>query len=295
MTGTLHVLPFRFHFQAADRLVFPAVAGNTFRGAFGSILRRLACVPECPGTAACPRRDECAYARLFEPSWTSAPSGFGDPPRPFVLRAAELDGRVVPPGEAFRIDVHLFETRFAAPDWFQRVFDALAAEGIGPGRGRSRLTRVDPIEGGDVELRFEPAEAAPHHITVRFRTPTELKSHGQIARQFDFPTLFTRVRDRISALCSVYGSGPPPVDFAALGRRAKAIRTVRSDLSPQTAERRSSRTRQTHPLGGLTGEVEYEGELGEFVPWLEAARWTGVGRHTVWGNGAIDLGPQVSG
>jgi hypothetical protein len=37
------------------------------------------------------------------------------------------------------------------------------------------------------------------------------------------------------------------------------------------------------------GEVDYEGELSEFVPYLEAARWTGVGRHTVWGNGAIEI------
>jgi hypothetical protein len=29
--------------------------------------------------------------------------------------------------------------------------------------------------------------------------------------------------------------------------------------------------------------------LAEFVPFLRAARWTGVGRQTVWGNGEIGL------
>jgi hypothetical protein len=33
--------------------------------------------------------------------------------------------------------------------------------------------------------------------------------------------------------------------------------------------------------------VEYAGELGEFLPWLRAARWTGVGRQTVWGKGDL--------
>jgi hypothetical protein len=52
-------------------------------------------------------------------------------------------------------------------------------------------------------------------------------------------------------------------------------------------ERRSSRTGQTHPIGGFQGTVEYTGPLDEFLPYLEAARWTGVGRQAVWGKGEI--------
>jgi len=51
--------------------------------------------------------------------------------------------------------------------------------------------------------------------------------------------------------------------------------------------RRSSRTGQTHTIGGFTGSAIYAGELTEFMPFLRAAWWTGVGRHTVWGNGVI--------
>jgi len=35
------------------------------------------------------------------------------------------------------------------------------------------------------------------------------------------------------------------------------------------------------------GFAEYEGDLTEFIPYLEAAYWTGVGRHSTWGNGQI--------
>jgi len=35
--------------------------------------------------------------------------------------------------------------------------------------------------------------------------------------------------------------------------------------------------------------AEYEGQLGEFIPYLEAAQWTGVGRQCVWGKGEIHL------
>ena len=53
--------------------------------------------------------------------------------------------------------------------------------------------------------------------------------------------------------------------------------------------RRSSRTGQVHPIGGFVGEADYEGELSEFVPFLRAAKWVGVGRQTVWGKGMIEL------
>jgi hypothetical protein len=53
--------------------------------------------------------------------------------------------------------------------------------------------------------------------------------------------------------------------------------------------RHSSRTGQTHGIGGFTGFAEYEGNLAEFLPWLEAAGATGVGRQAVWGKGEIRL------
>jgi hypothetical protein len=37
------------------------------------------------------------------------------------------------------------------------------------------------------------------------------------------------------------------------------------------------------------GEAQYEGDLAEFVPFLEAAQFTGVGRQTVWGKGQIEV------
>jgi hypothetical protein len=53
--------------------------------------------------------------------------------------------------------------------------------------------------------------------------------------------------------------------------------------------RLSSRTGQTHGLGGFTGHAIYSGNLSEFWPWLDAAQWTGVGRQTVWGKGQIKI------
>jgi hypothetical protein len=77
------------------------------------------------------------------------------------------------------------------------------------------------------------------------------------------------------------------VDYRALGERARAVTTTAIRIEHVDIERRSSRTGQRHGLGGFIGEADYAGDLGEFLPWLKVAEWTGAGRLTVWGNGAL--------
>jgi CRISPR/Cas system endoribonuclease Cas6 (RAMP superfamily) len=132
--------------------------------------------------------------------------------------------------------------------------------------------------------------AAPQRVTravVRFVTPTELKSGDRVSERPEFRILFERLRDRIGTLRTLYGAGPLDIDFRAMGERAAAVRLTRCDLQNQEVHRLSSRTGQRHPLGGFTGEAEYEGELAEFAPYLGLGKWIGVGRQTVWGKGEI--------
>jgi hypothetical protein len=127
-------------------------------------------------------------------------------------------------------------------------------------------------------------------VRVRFVTPTELKAGHQVADRPEFGILFGRLRDRISTLRALYGAGPLEIDFHAMGDRAAAVQMTRCELLMHEVDRLSSRTGQRHPLGGFVGDAEYEGELAEFLPYLLAGKWTGVGRQTVWGKGEIILG-----
>ena len=70
------------------------------------------------------------------------------------------------------------------------------------------------------------------------------------------------------------------IGFAGMGERARHAKLVRYEAAWEKHERRSGRTGQTHPLAGFTGWAEYEGDLAEFLPYLRAAFWTGVGRET---------------
>ena len=246
------------------------------------MLRRVAC--HCGAANA--HRADCIYARLFEPVRMEAtgPSGFRDHPRPFVFRARDLDGRTVEPGNSFCFAIHVFEMRLPLADLLKTVFSELASDGLGPTRGRSELIGMErQMHSIDLE---NPAVAAGR-LRIEFLTPTELKGGEEPV----FSLLFARIRDRVGTLRALYGGGPLDIDFRGMAARAAEISMPLCEIGELQALRHSTRTGQRHPLYGFVGAAEYTGALTEFLPFLQAAVWTGVGRQTVWGKGELSVQP----
>jgi hypothetical protein len=270
--ATFDFLKLRFHVAAKRRIVFPAeAAANVLRSGFGAVLKNIACAADCVDARVCSRREDCAYARLFAPKSADGPSGLRDLPRPFVFRASHLNNVTINSGDRFYFDVNLFETSDASVDLFERAF-------------AERFGTVEQVDGREaVRLCLAPRLERIDKIRVRFLTPTELKGTDRP----EFGGLFARIRDRISTVRALYGDGPLDIDFKAMGERAALVRMTRCEIRQVEAERTSKNTGQRHSLGGFVGEADYEGDLAEFAPYLEIARWTGVGRQTVWGKGEI--------
>ena len=261
--------------MAHEPVDFPAgKAANTLRGACG------------------------AYVQTFQHEHEPRANCLPDSPRPFVFRASHLDGKRVSAGEEFHFDLNVFQLSAAALTRVVRAFASLKS--LGARRGRVELREVWQLDQQHTpivkfsEQQPPPAVALNLHPTteasrlrIRFLTPTELKSSNVVALQPEFGILAARVRDRLSLLAELYGSGPLAIDFRGFGERARGVYMTRCELRSVEVERRSSRTGQRHPIGGFIGEAEYAGDLTEFVPYLRAAQWTGVGRQTVWGKGQI--------
>ncbi|HUI81668.1 MAG TPA: CRISPR system precrRNA processing endoribonuclease RAMP protein Cas6 [Bryobacteraceae bacterium] len=299
MLLTFEFCRWRFFFRALEPVLFPpGQAANIVRGAFGKILREVA-PPE-------------TYAFLFEPREAGVgASRRTDWPRPFVFRCSHLDGSACEPGESFFLDAHIFELRRPLVERFRAVFERFGEEGIGPGRGRADLTGVEqldlrdqPVGGaGPSSVPLEAGGASVPSVTLRFVTPTELKSGGRVVDRPEFGVLFARLAERIQTLGALYGTGvsqagrpvPRSTGLPACVSLPSAIRLTRCDLTWEYASRKSTRTGQVHPLGGFSGEADYEGELGEFLPWLRAMRWAGVGRQTVWGKGDVRVMERAAG
>jgi hypothetical protein len=176
-----------------------------------------------------------------------------DPLRPFVLRAND------------------------PRDFSLHVFDGSAERIVGAWKPESWTIR-------EVEIDLAPKPLKEKRLEVAFVSPTDLRSDSP-----DFGTVFVRARDRVSTLRAAYGGGPLEIDFKGLGEIAAGIAMVRCELRDEVISRRSASNGRIHPIGGFTGTAIYEGEFEPFLPILQAAQFTGIGRKTVWGNGAFRI------
>ena len=226
------------------------LCGNALRGGFGKALRKV---------------ESGAYARWFEPRVQEGPSGLKDSPRGFVVRVVDRD---VAAGEQFEFGVNLFDPLAGGVEVLRAAFE--------------EMFRVERVAPEHLRLPLNPERAASR-VRVSFVTPTELKG----GERPEFGVLFARLRDRISTLRSLYQGGALEIDFKAMAKRAAAVKMTRCEIEKVEAERVSRNTGQRHSLGGFIGFAEYAGEIGEFLPYLEIGRYTGVGRQTVWGKGEI--------
>lgn len=252
------VLACRLSFAPSEPVRFPATAANTFRGALGYVLNE----------------------SVFRPRQTTGPSGLADPPRPFVLQADSLDGQTLDGG--FELGLNLFDASLE-PE-FKSAFEKVAASGITAQRVKLRL---EGWTARRVVIGFDDAAAASR-VRVRFDTPVELKGWDGVGLP-PFGILVRRLRDRVSALRELYGPGPLEIDFRGFGERADGVSALGGRMHAVKGKRRSARTGMLHPLGGVTGWTEYVGKLGEFVPYLRAGAYAGVGRQTVWGRGKLGV------
>jgi hypothetical protein len=224
-----------------------------------------------------------------------------------------LDDQVARRGTTFCFDLHLFDLRERALVSFVEAFAMLGREGIGTGRGHANLRSVYTLDYGRKKSTevYDGAKLLPSlppplvlpldigvipisRVRILFVTPTELKADEKIAAVPEFVVLFKRISSRLSTLRELYQEGPLPINFVEMDARASQIKITDINLAKKFADRPPTKTGQTHFLGGFVGKVEYSGGLTEFVPFLAAAYWTGVGRHTVWGKGVIQITELIS-
>jgi hypothetical protein len=275
LSGTARSFDFysvAFQFQARDHFEFPPfLTGNIFRGALGSFLQSAN-----PG----------AYGALFGRAASDA-SLRTTLPRPFALRCRNLDGRSYSPGEVFSLHLNLFLSDLRLLEALTAAATAMGHKGFGPLRSRAEL--LLPPQHRHYSLAMDDSVEPAHAIRIHFDSPTEIKTDGGVTEPCHFPALIEQIVRRLEHLSALYGSGPLALDSKALRKQADAIQLRSANLKRVDVSRRGSRLGQTHPIGGFVGGAEYSGDLTPFIRLLEAASFTGVGRHTVWGNGEISI------
>jgi len=303
---------YRFHLSAVDEMVLPSYKGSVLRGGFGSVFRQIVCCQrQQERCTSCTLRHVCAYPLLFEPS---APPGSDALrtheaiPRPFVLEPPLDRRRGYAPGEGLTFGLTLVGKATHYLPYFIVAFLRLGEIGLGRARARYSLQRVEAVhpptgqitpiyekglllaEGREGEVSCaEIAQAANVENagprTLRFLPPTRLKHEGRYVEQPEFHVVFRALLRRISSLSYFHCGERWETDYRGWVESARQVHTARARAGWVDWERYSTRQRQRMNLGGIIGEMTYEGKLGPFVPLLALGQYIHVGKACTFGNG----------
>ena len=300
----------RFTLRAQEEAWLPAFTGSLLRGAFGHALRKAVCAMG-PGQACetCRLRSACVYTRLFETFVEGEPPpflhGLATAPRPFVLEPGEGSGRLGK-GDGLSFDLLLVGRAVELLDYAVLAVERMAAGGLGRSRRRFGLEDVRHLdrdgawrsglgsEASDMRgVREVMATPAPERVSrerinLRFLTPTRIRVKGHLSGGPGFRELAFAMLRRTLELAYFYVPGAD-VDwsFHELLELAGRVRVVGANLRWHDWRRYSNRQQTSMTLGGFVGDLQLEGDLGPFLPLLEAATVLHVGKGTTFGLGRV--------
>ena len=106
----------------------------------------------------------------------------------------------------------------------------------------------------------------------------------------DFSILARNLLRRLSWLSEIHCGEKWDLDWKGIISRAKkGVRTVHSGLRWHDWERYSNRQEKRLKMGGFMGDITFEGELAEFLPFLRLGEYLHVGKGTVYGLGEYEI------
>jgi len=316
MMENFNLAKYEIDLIASGPLFLPPFKGSSLRGALTMQFKRLVChqptVKSCEG---CEREYDCPYAYIFETPVQpdqKGTVGYSKFPRPFVIEPPLDSRQEYEAGEVLRMHLILFGKAIEYLPYFVVTLRELGSSGLGARRSPFELgiiCAVDDLKGRrevvydpndavvratTISLRF--ADALRHaaklpkdHITIRFLTCTRLMHQSHAIFKPDFHILIRNLLRRLSLLSAGHCGEWPDLDYAGLHKEAENVKIACGRLERVYWEHVSSRQGQRIPHEGIVGEVRYQGDLANFLPFLVLGMFTHVGDSPVFGMGKYQI------
>ncbi|MDR4497171.1 MAG: CRISPR system precrRNA processing endoribonuclease RAMP protein Cas6 [Candidatus Scalindua sp.] len=302
---------FCFTIRAEEDISLPAYKGAVLRGGFGYTFKKIVCIQrskrEC---SECLLNKSCVYSYVFEtapPEDTKVLRLYRAVPHPFVIEPTLNGDRIIKQGDSIRFNLILIGRAVDYLPYFIFTFTELGKQGLGKNRSKFTLEKVEamgidgegePIYTRDSEIlknNYPLLDASQlnhmdrrgnnNNIEVEFLTPLRVKYEGKITDTIEFHVLFRNLIRRISSLYYFHCGRELECDFREMIEEAKSIKTSSIRLHWFDWERYSTRQKQKMTLGGVLGNVQYEGNLEPFLQLLKLGEYIHVGKGTSFGLG----------
>lgn len=254
----------------------------------------------------------CYYSRIFETK------GVTDKPlyktgssvlHPYVLIPPLTEQKLLSPGSTFTFTLVLIGEYTRALPYFVFTFKEMGEKGIGKftsstsggagGRGNYKITNIcqndkniwhnDKLDYEVDSFSFNKSEGQINSITLSFLTPFRLQRKGQLVHNPNFKEIFLSALRRAELLNYYYSDTriDDIIDIPNLIKKSETIKETENSLSVYEWQRYSGRQKTKLKMDGVVGDVTYEGDLGDFVPFFRFAEIFSIGKNTVFGLGRV--------
>ncbi|NLW30346.1 MAG: CRISPR system precrRNA processing endoribonuclease RAMP protein Cas6 [Fibrobacter sp.] len=271
----------------------------TIRGGFGITLRKLVCPSVEKNCAECILRHSCIYCYLFETTpQSNSPrlKNYKALPRPFTLWCEQNENTI-------NIELVLIGNAIKTLPYFIYTLRKLGSQGLGKERIRYELKTVRAGEkvvydnsSDEIDMQFakdkldiKQGKAQTGRCVLNFYSPMILRKNGRIVDGYDSHAFFSTLMRRITSLFVIHCDGENFDDLKPLLKLWEEKIKAQTSLKRVHKSRFSTRQNRRIKYDGFTGEVILEGDLGTFMPFLNAGEILSVGKNTAFGYGKYKI------
>ena len=316
---TAHQL--HFTCQVQTPILLNEHQGSAIRGALFHALRNQFCFnKEAKNCGQCALWATCPICFLVATRDAEGKRGV-EVPRPYIVEPP-LDGKIhYEPGEPLEFGLTLFAQALNLFPYVVLGSQALERGGLGKrlrredGRWRrgtfavQEIAAVNRLSGerqpvlrqGDTmvsvpdlpvtnqQVLARAVQLPRDRITLVFKTPTRIIERGKLLHRPAFRPLIQRLHRRLRDLIRQFTEAPWEFDFRQVMAQAEAVRVAEDQTRWVELDSFSTRRSTSTPMGGLVGQVTFEGDLEPFLPWLVWGEVVHVGKDAVKGNGGYEI------
>ena len=300
---------YTFCCRLEDDANLPPFKGSTVRGVFGRALKKVVCALKLKDCNDCLLQKECLYSIVFETptaafSTRSVPKS--SPPHPFVIEPPLMSDTTLKKGDLLNFHLLLFGEINKKLPYFIYAFNEMGEIGIGKkNNGRRSRFFLEKVTSNNQTV-YSMSESTLHMpeeffilelkkgrelptiksgIVIHLKTPLRLKFKNRLTAELPFHIFVRSMLRRISSLYECYGNGEPQIDYRSLVQKAQDIQSRNVNLTWFDWKRYSSRQGIGMQMGGIVGSVRYQGNLAEFLPFIDMCEILHVGKQTSFGLG----------
>jgi CRISPR-associated endoribonuclease Cas6 len=283
----------KFTTEAETQINLPDFKGSAFRGGFGNVFRKITCVLKRFDCIECPLKNRCIYAYVFETVGNSEAEIFNmhkyeKIPHPFIFEPPDEKKNKFLPGEKIHFNVILIGNAISYAPYFVLTIKELGRTGIGRGRGEFNLLSVMPTEEKTVSLKNNEESAS--FLTLKVLTPIRIKYNRRLVDNLEFHILIRSIIRRLTLIYYFHCKKElPQINAKYLIEKAEKVRIVSNNTRWYDWERYSTRQETRMKLGGVVGEITYEGDITAFMPYLKAGEILHIGKGTSFGLGKYQI------